>query len=176
MKRSILILGITSLLIWSCIKTQEVSPVPAISFGTFDVFLGYDSLLDQYLTVGELEFSFIDGDADIGIYEDYVDTVTWNENNYNVFLIPYEKIDTSYIAIELDSSLPPPYYTIWHDDKLDRTGQNKTIKGTITITILDLPLYDTIRYEFYIRDRAGHSSNTETTTDIGTKIEHPALR
>ncbi len=175
MKRSLVYLFIISVVFSSCIKTEEVSPIPEIAFKSLEVGLVYDSLLEQYLTAGELEFTFIDGDADIGIYEGSVDTVTWNENNYNVFLHPYQKIDTSYIAIELDSSMPPPYYTIWHDDKLDRVGQNKTIKGTISIIILDLPPYDTIRYEFFIRDRAGHNSNIETTTDIGTQLDQSSL-
>lgn len=175
MKRSVLMIGIISLLIWSCIKTEPVSPIPAISFQSFNVFLGYDSLLDQYLPVGELEFDFIDGDADIGLYREDVDTVTWRESNYNVFLATYQKIDTSYVFVEPDSSNPPSYYKIWHNEKLDRTGQNKTIKGTITITIYDLPSFDTIRYEFFIRDRAGHSSNTAITSDIGTQIDVPAL-
>jgi hypothetical protein len=158
-------------MVWACVETEQVSPIPEITFNKFEVYIGYDSSLNQYLTVGELEFDFIDGDADIGIYEDEVDTVTWNENNYNVFLKPYQKIDTAYITIEPDCTNPPPYYTIWHDDKLDRVGQNKTIKGTITITIWDIPRYDTIRYDFYIRDRAGNNSNTETTTDVGTNLD-----
>jgi hypothetical protein len=173
MKRIFIFPVLILLILVACVKTEQVSPIPEIKFISLKVYLGYDSLLEQYLTVGELKFSFIDGDADIGIYPNNVDTVAWNVNNYNVFLIPYEKVDTSYVAIDLDHSNPPPYYTIWHDDKLDRVGQNKTIKGTITITILDLPQYDTIRYEFYIRDRAGHDSNTETTTDIGTHLDMP---
>jgi hypothetical protein len=114
-------------------------------------------------------------DADIGIYEDQVDTNAWNPDNYNIFLIPYQKVDTSYIAIESDYTKPPPFYTIWHDTKLDRVGQNKTIKGSVSLLIWDLPQYDTIRYEFYITDRAGHNSNTAITTDAGTKISQSGL-
>ena len=170
MKRMWLIPGIILLGLNSCIETEVVSPIPAITFKKLEAYMAYDSL-GNYAPKADLEFDFIDGDADIGIYEDEVDTVAWNENNYNVFLRPYQKIDTTYIPIELDHSKPPPYYTIWHDDKLDRVGQNKTIRGTITLTIPDLPPYDTIRYDFYITDRAGHNSNTESTTDLGTNLE-----
>jgi hypothetical protein len=159
----------------SCVKTEPVSPVPEITFKRFEVFYAYDTLLEQYIPVGELEFSFIDGDADIGMYEEDIieDTTGWDERNYNVFLTPYQKIDTLYYLIEPDSSKPPPYYTIWHDSKLDRVGQNKTIKGDITLTLNDLPEFDTIRYEFFIRDRAGNESNLETTTDVSTKPIQP---
>jgi hypothetical protein len=175
MKRLLLISGTLLLIVWACIETEQVSPIPEISFNSFEVSVLYDTSLNQYLPVGILDFDFIDGDADFGIYRDEVDTVAWNEDNYNVFLIPYQKIDTSYIAIELDQSKPPPYYTIWHNEKLDRLGQNKTVKGTITITIFPLPVYDTIRYDFYITDRARHRSNIESSSDVGAKPEIPDL-
>jgi len=155
----------------SCVKTEPVLPIPEITFKSLEVYYAYDTLLEQYLPIGELVFSFIDGNADIGLYEEDVidDTTGWDERNYNVFLTPYQKLDTLYYLIESDSSNPPPYYTIWHNTKLDRVGQNKTIKGTITLTLSDMPQYDTIRYEFFIRDRAGNDSNLETTSDVGTK-------
>ena len=164
-------ISVASIVLVSCIKTDPVSPVPEITFKNLEVFYAYDTLLEQYIPVGELEFSFIDGDADIGLYEEDIieDTTGWDERNYNVFLTPYQKLDTLYYLIESDSSNPPPYYTIWHDVKLDRVGQNKTIKGDITLTLNDMPQFDTIRYEFFIRDRAGNESNLVTTSDAGTK-------
>ncbi|MBA7661742.1 hypothetical protein ES703_69762 [subsurface metagenome] len=168
MNRSILILSFIILfVVHACIKTEPVSPVPEITFNSYELSVAYDTLLEQNILIGKLEFSFIDGDADIGMY--YLeDTVAWNENNYNLFLTPYEKVEGEYFLIEPDSSKPPPYYTIAHDDKLDRVGQNKTIKGKIKLDILYfiVPEYDTIRYDFYIVDRAKHASNIESTSDI----------
>jgi hypothetical protein len=57
------------------------------------------------------------------------------------------------------------------DTPLDRVGQNKTVKGFIRIEMyfFVIPEYDTIRYDFYIVDRALNKSNIESTSDIGFK-------
>ncbi len=104
MNRSILILSFIILfVVHACIKTEPVSPVPEITFNSYELSVAYDTLLEQNILIGKLEFSFIDGDADIGMY--YLeDTVAWNENNYNLFLTPYEKVEGEYFLIEPDSS------------------------------------------------------------------------
>jgi hypothetical protein len=53
---------------------------------------------------------------------------------------------------------------------MERTGQNKILKGTIAVTFLYL-FYsvedtDTVRYDFYLKDRADNLSNTESTSEI----------
>jgi hypothetical protein len=169
MKRDLLYLGILIIIAQACVETTPVSTTPEITFKSFNLFLGQDSLQNVRL-IGALNFSFIDGDADIGMS---IDTTLPDSLRYNVFLIPFEKIDSTYIPIEIDTSdnKPPPFYTIQRNIKLDRVGQNKTIKGNITINIeYEIkPPYDTIRYDFYIRDRKGHKSNVESTSDIGFK-------
>ena len=168
MKRLLILLFPIATVVLSCIKTEPVSTIPEITFKSLEALLVTDTL-GNIKTIGKLEFSFIDGDADIGVAEEVAnDTELPDSERYNLFLTPYSKIDGIYSLIEYDSI--PPYYSIVEDDKLTRVGQNKTIKGTITLEIEDLPNYDTIRYDFYIRDRAGNNSNVETTTDIGTKI------
>lgn len=153
----------------ACLKTEPVSPIPEIVFGSYELYEAVDSLGNQ-LIVGELEFSFVDGDADFGMNGIW-DTLTWNELNYNVFLKPYEKVDTLYFPIPDDSTKPPPYYRILRDTPLDRVGQNKTVKGFIRIEMyfFVIPDYDTLRYDFYIVDRAMNKSNIESTSDIGFK-------
>lgn len=169
MQRPILILISFLVLLASCIETEPVSPIPEVEFKSYDLFEAVDTL-GNHLIVGKLEFSFVDGDADFGM-DGIWDTVTWNELNYNVFLKPYEKIDTLYFPIPDDSTKPPPYYRVLRDTPLDRVGQNKTVKGFIRIEMyfFVIPDYDTIRYDFYIVDRALNKSNIESTSDIGFK-------
>jgi hypothetical protein len=153
----------------SCVKTNPVSSVPEINYKTFNLGIVVDTL-GNTVKRGELVFSFIDGDADIGIASNpYLDTLDMPiEEKYNLILTPYEKIDGKYVIIESDSTLPQPYYRIPYDQKLTRVGQNKTIEGEIKLTIdfLIEPEYDTFRYDFYILDRAMHKSNIESTDDI----------
>lgn len=167
--------AILILLLAACLKTEPVSPIPEISYQSMEIFYYYDSLLEQNLLVGELVFDFIDGDADLGIYASEMDTITWNEGNYNIFLIPYEKVDSLFFPVLQDTLNPPPWYTIQHDVKLDRVGQNQTIKGNISLIITDLPKLDSMRYDFYIRDRAGNESNIESTDVFSSNIEIPSL-
>ena len=173
MKKLLAFLTVIAFFVAGCVKTEPVSPVPHIAFESIEVFYAYDTVLDEYILAGELVFNFIDGDADIGIYPEEVDTMQWNRENYNVFLIPFEKIDSVYHQVPLEKTKPPPWYTIQHDTKLDRVGQNRTIKGSINLMIYDLPVYDSMRYDFYITDRAGNESNVESTTDFSSKLELP---
>jgi hypothetical protein len=51
---------------------------------------------------------------------------------------------------------------------MERTGQNKILKGDISVIFMYLFFSeeDTIRYDFYIKDRAENLSNTVSTSVI----------
>ncbi len=170
MNRTVLIVGSIILCIdFACIETEPVSPVPEVTFKSIELVNIVDTSLDNPNLKGAiLKFEFIDGDANFGVYESVAsDTSLPDSLRYNLFLDPFYKVDGSYFRVEFDTNYPPPYYSIFYNQKLNRVGQNKTVKGTITLTITDIPLYDTIKYDFYIRDRAGNNSNVESTTDLG---------
>lgn len=179
MKWGFIILTTIVATLYGCLETEEVSPIPEIEFQSFDLNYAYDEELGNNILMGRLKFSFIDGDADFGMYG-ITDSTSWDEDNYNVFLTQYYKSEGVYLPAEVDSSNPPPYYVVRHDDRLDRVGQNKTINGTITINLYYflLPEYDTIRYDIKIKDRAGNDSNIESTDDIsfvGIDFPEPQL-
>jgi|OpeIllAssembly_1097287.scaffolds.fasta_scaffold96819_2 hypothetical protein len=158
--RFILVLLVLTVVTFSCEPFEKVSDIPEIHYRSFNLFL--IDTLDITIKTGELVFSFQDGDANFGL-----DTLFNKEDTVNLFLIPFRKIDGSYDSIDAD--IYGRKYAIYNDERLRRTGQNKTINGEIKVQIfyfLDPP-YDTIRYDFYIVDRAGNKSNTETTPDIG---------
>jgi hypothetical protein len=162
-KNFIVFLAFAGILITSCEPPEKVSIIPEIKFKSFTLN-DYIDTLGNPVKVGELKFDFIDGDADIGSY--YDDTAIVDDNKYNLFLIPFEKLPGGmYDSIESE----PLKYIIRYDDKLSRVGQNKTIKGEIKLDIqyYIIPPFDTIRYEFYIIDRARHKSNVAYTSDIG---------
>jgi hypothetical protein len=157
---------ISGFLMMACEPPEKVSPIPEITFKSF-LLEDYVDSLDNRGKLGTLKFDFIDGDADIGSY--VADTETTEESlktKYNVFLIPFEKLPNGYYdSVESD----PLKYIIRYNEKLDRVGQNKTIKGEIKISIQYsiIPSQDTLRYEFYILDRARNKSNVAYTSDIG---------
>ena len=66
---------------------------------------------------------------------------------------------------EKDPLLPSAAYRIPY---MERLGQNKILKGTISISFIyqSYSPTDTIRYDFYIKDRAINESNVASTNEI----------
>lgn len=147
-----------ALVLSTCEPIEKVSNIPEIEFKSFALF-EKDTLDGFKLKIGELIFSFIDGNADIGILPNSQDTM-------NVFLEPFHKVNMAYEPLNVDTF--GRKFTLKNDEALVRIGQNKTIKGEIKLDIVYpiIPPFDTIRYDFYILDRAGNKSNVASTTDI----------
>jgi hypothetical protein len=162
LRNLILVVVIGFIVIMACEKIEPADPIPEIGFKDFTVTDGYDSLGNE-VKACELIFTFIDGDGDIGLFEDPNDTI----QPKNVFIIPFEKSEGNYYRNdELDT------LTFWieHDEKMERVGQNKTLKGEIIVEFSIykklISDYDTLKFDFYIIDRAENKSNVESTTDV----------
>jgi hypothetical protein len=148
---------LTALVLSTCEPIQKVSDVPEIKFKSFALY-DKDTLTFQ-IKVGELIFSFIDGNADFGVLPNSEDTL-------NLFLTPFHKVNMAYEPLNVDTF--GRKYAVMNDEALVRIGQNKTVKGEIKLQIyyFVIPPFDTIRYDFYILDRAGNKSNVASTSDI----------
>jgi len=155
------VLFILSLLILgSCTKIEHLSPIPSISFTSFTVFDTTDILGNQS-KAGTLKFHFEDGDGDIGLKVPSGDET----DSTNLFFTLYRKNDGAMEPANEDDPLNPSDYRIPY---MVRLGQNKILRGTISVTFLYLFYLptDTISYEFYLKDRASHESNVATTSEI----------
>ncbi len=148
---------LTSLVLSTCDPIEKVSDVPEIKFKSFTLY-DKDTLTFQ-IKVGEMIFSFIDGNADFGVKQNSEDTL-------NLFLIPFHKVNMAYEPLNVDTF--GRKYAVMNDEALVRIGQNKTVKGEINLQVyyFVIPPFDTIRYDFYIVDRAGNKSNVASTSDI----------
>jgi hypothetical protein len=148
------------LLAGACTKIEQLPAVPSIEFTSFTVFDTID-ILGNETKGGRLKFTFEDGDGDIGLKapsEIQTDTT-------NLFFSLFRKTDGIMTPAPDNDPLKPSSYRIPY---LEREGQNKILKGTISVTFMYL-LYsesDTIKYDFYITDRAGNESNTASTSEI----------
>ena len=149
-----------ALVMASCEAIEKVSNIPEITFKTFT--LSELDTLGFTIKTGELVFSFVDGDADFGI----IQSVSNGKDTLNLFLIPFKKEDGIYDSIDMDTY--GRKYSVLNNESMVRIGQDKTIRGEIKLQIFYFvpPPFDTLRYDFYITDRAGHKSNVETTSDI----------
>ncbi len=145
----------------SCGKIETLPPEPYIDYTSFTVFDTTD-LLGNTIMGGRLKFYFEDGDGDLGLNvpegEEEADTI-------NLFVALYRMNNGKIIPAPDDDPFKPTGFRIPY---MDRVGQNKILKGNIAVefSYLFYSEEDTIRYEFYVRDRAGNVSNTDSTSLI----------
>ncbi|MCX6325802.1 MAG: hypothetical protein NT144_04005 [Bacteroidia bacterium] len=144
----------------SCRKIEQLPPIPHIEFTSFTVFDTID-ILDNRAKGGRLKFYFEDGDGDLGLKP----PTNLQTDTTNMFLTLFRKTGGNMVPVSDNDPLKPSSYRIPY---MERLGQNKILKGTISITFLYL-FYspgDTIRYDFYIKDRALNDSNVASTSEI----------
>ena len=146
--------------LFSCRKIEQMPAIPHIEFTSFAVFDTID-ILGNTAKGGRLKFYFEDGDGDLGLKtpsEDQPDTT-------NLFFTLYRKTGGIMVPSSDNDPLKPSSYRIPY---MERLGQNKILKGTISVTFLYLfySSADTIRYDFYIQDRALNESNIASTSEI----------
>ncbi len=147
-------------LISSCVKQEEFSDIPEISPRTFITV--FDT--GQLAVKGILSFDFQDGDGDIGLNPG--DTFApYNRSGnyyYNLVIRYFEKRDSVYVEVVLD----PPFSA--RIPVLNPDYPGKAIKGFMSDTLAmdPAPDFDTVRFEFFIIDRALNMSNVLITPDI----------
>jgi hypothetical protein len=149
----------------SCGKIEKLPAEPSISFTSFQVFDTTD-ILGNHSKAGRLKFHFQDGDGDLGLNKPGSNSAA---DTTNLFFSLYRRKDGKLVSADANDPLKPSNYRIPY---MERLGQNKILKGTISITFLYL-FYspsDTIKYELYVKDRAAHISNTITTCEIALNV------
>lgn len=138
-----LIIG-TFLSISSCIKDDNFNMVPEIAFVSYEVFA-----LDSEVDSAKFEFSFKDGDGDLG---------SDNPLDLNCFLVYQEK---NGLDITVFPDLEDREYNL---PNLTPNATDKNIEGTISLIIKPAPIFNittdsAYRYSCYVVDRAGNKSN-----------------
>lgn len=159
---SIVFLIIITFSVYSCEKIQSYPPEPEISLNDIKVENTKDVLGNKVSRI-TVKIDFVDGDGDL-ISENVSDTNIYSK----LHTINYKKINGNYFIVPAtDTSYYIPSMRLPYEDFMQRNGQNKTFKGTITrfITFYSVP-FDTIKLSFYLYDRAYHKSNTLNTSDI----------
>jgi hypothetical protein len=144
----------------SCKKIEQLPATPRIEFKSFAIFDTLD-ILGNSAKGGRLKFYFEDGDGDLGLTA----PTDYQPDTTNLFFTLYRKEGGIMVQAPDNDPLTPSSYRIPY---LERLGQNKILKGTISVTFLYL-FYspaDTIRYDFYIKDRAQNESNVASTSEI----------
>ncbi len=146
----------------SCKKIEQIPSVPEIEYISFQIFDTTD-ILGNKAKGGRLKFSFQDGDGDLGMHEQAGQTLDSNDLNITLF----RKIQ-GVMTIVPDTVLDPLKVSSFRIPYMERTGQNKILKGKIDVIFLYqfYTVEDTIKYDFYIKDRASNKSNVVSTNEI----------
>ena len=153
--RHVAYLLLSSVAVFSCTKSNDVSKIPQISLLYFGSGEGTDSMVLN-IDTAFLEFSLVDGDGDIGNDP--------NGPNNDIFIKDF-RYDTGYVG--------------YHFPAVDQSIENskKGIQGkclfeftpdliTTRPDSIHQATGDTTHYEVYIVDRAGHQSNHIVTGPI----------
>jgi hypothetical protein len=145
----------------SCGKIETLPEEPRIEYTSFTVFDTTD-ILGNIVKGGRLKFYFEDGDGNVGLP---VPSDKTELDSVNLFLTLYRMTDGSIVPAPDNDPLKPTGYRIPY---IERTGQNKILQGHISVVFLYLfyTKEDSIKYDFYIKDRADNISNTASTAVI----------
>jgi len=156
----LIVLLIFTLILDSCKKIEKLPAVPHIEFTSFTIFDTTD-ILGNMSKGGRLRFHFEDGDGDMGLNA----PLGVQTDSTNLFFTLFRKKGGTMSPAPDNDPLKPSAYRIPY---MERLGQNKILKGTISVTFLYLFFNntDTIRYDFYIKDRALNESNVVSTSEI----------
>ena len=156
----LIVILIFTLILDSCKKIEKLPAVPHIEFTSFTIFDTTD-ILGNISKGGRLRFHFEDGDGDMGLNA----PLGVQTDSTNLFFTLFRKKGGTMSPAPDNDPLKPSAYRVPY---MERLGQNKILKGTISVTFLYLFFNntDTIRYDFYIKDRALNESNVVSTSEI----------
>jgi hypothetical protein len=156
----------TLIFLGSCKPIEQLPDIPHIEFTSFSVFDTTD-ILGNDCKGGRLRFYFEDGNGDLGLDA----AEGGGPDTTNLFLKLYRKTGGVMAEVPDNDLLKPSDYRIPY---MERTGRNKILKGTITVSFL-YTFYEPkdssiIRYDFYIKDRALNVSDTASTIEIELSV------
>ena len=159
--KTITIFGILAIGFISCGDLISYSETPAIKYLDHIAKDSIDEDLGNRIKYVELKFSIVDGDGDFGLTD--ADTLepfdSLYYNNFYSTLYGYSKGDFDSVAIA------NPNYRIKYVEIEDQKAYKADIY--IEFEYFDgFMEYDTIKYDFYVVDKALNHSNTATTPDI----------
>ncbi len=148
----------------SCNKEEDFPEVPYLEYRDFSVLRNANNIDEK----GILKVYFTDGDGDMGL--DNGDTLPPFDKNsiyyYNFFITYFEKQHGQFVPVEpsvtFNSRIPV----------LKSSSSTGAIKGEIEIEMFInnlFSVYDTIKFEAYLVDRALQASNIISTPDIIVK-------
>lgn len=154
MRKLSFIILIIYLFSFACEPEEEYSEIPVVKYKDFNFEIeNIDGFINQ---VGFLSFDFIDGNGDIGFYEN-ADTSIHVEIN-DIFIYKFTKRNGNYSNADT-TKLIMPYF--------EEGIYRKYLKGEMKVQIYFMDqVNDTIKFDFEIIDRSYNRSNLQSTPEL----------
>lgn len=169
----LIIIVVLGMIVPACRKFEEYPEIPEIEYVNFPLLQNAESGIIER---GILTFTYKDGDGDLGLSAgDTLDPYDRDSPYYYNLIIKYfEKQYGTFVEVPLLSwNADSSYYdTLTFNSRfpvLTPESGNLNIKGTFQDTLYiynPLSEFDTIKFSFYIYDRALNKSNELETGDI----------
>lgn len=148
----------------SCFKDPSFDFKPNISFKSIKKFNVLDQILGAKKDSIVISINFKDGDGDLGLNSEEIAKAA-NLQQFNYVVKPFRISKGKTTAFEPKEPYSGFFLRFKNDDK------KEPLEGTLGYKIDVFTAFwpfkkDTVKYEIYIRDRAGNISNTIETTPI----------
>ena len=159
-----LIACFAGLLTVSCKKAISYPDVPEITFDNLELWGDTVEIQGNRIKLSVLSFRIVDGDGDVGL-------VSENDTSRKTNLVIYfqQKVNGKFINGSYIDSLK--YSTPY----IEPGGLDKSLRGTVKVKFFryyQFSNFDTVRYIYYIVDRANQKSNIDTTPPIPYKSKY----
>ncbi len=156
---------ISSTFLGGCFSVPEFPLTPEIEFDRISSVPRLDQTIGAYKDSIVISVKFKDGDGDLGYEQREIDSLRQRGGGQNFIIKQFRKDKGKYVEyIPLD---PLPLY--FHRLSSDKPGPLEGIIHYNGVQLLH-SFYpyarDTIRFEVYIKDRAGNTSNTVVTDSV----------
>jgi hypothetical protein len=155
--------ALITLVFYACEVPRSYPDTPEIKFKSARLIDTRDTLDNKVKRI-LLTMSVIDGDGDVGIFFGESNNIYpgfEDLDNANLFITLYEKIDGEFVKMDTVYNYATTY--------LEPEGQDKSLVADFEVSIdykTVLFDFDTIKYSFYIYDRAKHQSNIGESPEI----------
>ncbi len=163
MKKFVNLLILFALVAVSCKKEDPTPGPPQLTF--------VDAGLSSDKSYSIVTFEFFDNDGDLGLRQ----SENTGEQQYNLFVNYYEKLNGVWELkspiVTYNSGTNSYDTTVFHlRVPFIENDEKKSLKGETKVLLLYNPfsIADTFRYDLMLKDRALHSSNIITTSEIIT--------
>ena len=163
--RIITVFLFSATILGGCFSVPEFPDSPEIEFADIQSILRVDELTGGYKDSVVVSVKFRDGDGDLGYVQSEIDSLARMGGGHNFLVKQFRKAKGRYVPYDpLESQ--SGYFHRLSGDKPGPIEGKIHYRGIQVYHSFYPYAKDTVKFEIYIRDRAGNISNTILTDSV----------